>query len=69
MKFKPLETVVLDKDLPEHGLRKGDLGAVEVEFVLADGSAAALLTLHAADLRPIAGTDLETVRTFTKRLA
>lgn len=28
MKFKELETVVLNRDLPEHRLRQGDLGAV-----------------------------------------
>jgi|GEM_PF-3579760 len=42
--FNLLDTLVLDRDLPEHGLRRGDLGAVvdvlppdglEVEFVLA----------------------------------
>ena len=26
--FKVLETVVLARDIPEHGLRRGDLGAV-----------------------------------------
>ena len=43
MRFKVLDTVVLATDLPEHGLRQGDLGAVvevyepdalEVEFVV-----------------------------------
>ena len=28
MRFKELDTVVLDRDVPEHGLRRGDLGAV-----------------------------------------
>jgi len=28
MSFKELDTVVLDRDLPEHHLKKGDLGAV-----------------------------------------
>jgi len=46
MRFTELDTVVLDRDFPEHGLRKGDLGAVvqvyepealEVEFVTASG--------------------------------
>ena len=46
MKFNELDTVVLATDLPEHGLRQGDLGAVvhvyepdglEVEFVTASG--------------------------------
>ena len=28
MKFALLDTVVLNRDVPEHGLRAGDLGAV-----------------------------------------
>lgn len=28
MSFALLNTVVLERDLPEHGLRRGDLGAV-----------------------------------------
>ena len=28
MRFRVLDTIVLDKDLPEHGLQRGDLGAV-----------------------------------------
>lgn len=46
MRFHELDTVVLDRDFPERGLRRGDLGAVvqvyepdglEVEFVTASG--------------------------------
>ena len=46
MIYQVLDTVVLDRDLAEHGLRKGDLGSVvevyepdglEVEFVTASG--------------------------------
>jgi len=78
MKFKKLQTVVLDKDLPEHGLRTGDLGAVvelyepdglEVEFVMTDGTTVALVTLNESDVRPLVGTDLGSVRPFTKRSA
>lgn len=28
MTFKPLDTVVLVRDFPDHGLRRGDLAAV-----------------------------------------
>jgi len=71
MKFAELDTVVLNHDLPEHGLRAGDLGAVvevyhedgvEVEFVRASGLTKALLTLKASDLRPVAENDLLAVR-------
>jgi len=60
MKLALLDTVVLKRDLPEHGLRAGDLGAVvelygtdgvEVEFVRASGQTKALVTLKAADVR------------------
>ncbi len=71
MTYQLLDTIVLDRDLPEHGLRKGDLGAVveiyepdglEVEFVTASGRMAALLTLNVRDVRPVADDDLVSVR-------
>ena len=71
MTYQILDTVVLNRDLPEHGLRTGDLGAVvevyepdglEVEFVTASGRTAALLTLHARDVRAVADDDLVSVR-------
>jgi hypothetical protein len=69
--FKLLDTVVLDRDLPEQGLRRGDLGAVvdvhapdglEVEFVLASGRTQALVELRQADVRAVADSDLIAVR-------
>lgn len=71
MAFQLLDTVVLRRDLPEHGLRAGDLGAVvevyddsglEVEFVRASGQTKALVTLTPGDLRSIAATDVLAVR-------
>jgi hypothetical protein len=71
MKFKELETVVLNRDLPDHGLRHGDLGAVvhvyepdglEVEFVSASGKTVALVTVKEADVRAVADGDLIAVR-------
>lgn len=71
MTYRELETVVLARDLPEHGLRTGDLGAVvhvhspealEVEFVRASGHTQALLTLRTGDLRPVQDHDLVAVR-------
>ena len=71
MTFQLLDTIVLDRDLPDHGLRRGDLGAVvevyepdglEVEFVTASGRTAALLTLNVRDVRPVADDDLVSVR-------
>lgn len=69
--YRELDTVVLVRDLPEAGLRAGDLGAVvevytpdalEVEFVTAAGRTQALRTLAAADVRPVADDDLLAVR-------
>jgi hypothetical protein len=71
MDFANLEIVVLVRDLPEHGLQEGDLGAVvqlyvpdglEVEFVTASGKTKALLTLKAGDVREVQDTDLIAVR-------
>ena len=71
MTYRVLDTIVLDRDLPEHGLRKGDLGSVveiyepdglEVEFVTASGRSAALLTLNSRDVRPVSDDDLVSVR-------
>lgn len=51
--FKLLDTVVLERDVAESGLRAGDLGAIvevhdahhfEVEFVAASGGTEALVT-------------------------
>jgi hypothetical protein len=69
--FNLLDTVVLDRDLSEHGLRRGDLGAVvdihapgglDVEFVLASGKTQALVTLHETDVRAVGDADLIAVR-------
>ncbi len=71
MKFRQLDTVVLDRDVPESGLRKGDLGAVvqiyepdglEVEFVTASGRTQALVTLEVSDVRAVMDEDLISVR-------
>lgn len=71
MTYRVLDTVVLDRDVPDHALRKGDLGAVvevyehdglEVEFVTASGRTAAVVTLNAREVRPVADDDLVSVR-------
>jgi hypothetical protein len=76
MTFAALDTVVLVRDLPEHGLKSGDLGAVvevyppdglEVEFVTASGRTTALITLKSTDVRPISDSDLVAVRSLSHR--
>ena len=73
MSSKTLECVVLDRDLPEHGLCKGDLGAVvetyepnglEVEFVAASGDTRAVLTLDVRDVRKVSAADILAVRSL-----
>ena len=69
-----LDVVVLEHDVPEHGLRLGDLGVVveifgnqafAVEFVAASGRTQALVTLTPADIRPVRDDDLVAVRPAT----
>ena len=73
MDFKPLDVVVLKRDLELHELKCGDLGAVvdvcepnalQVEFVTASGRTHALLTLDAADVRSVGDSDLVSVRPY-----
>lgn len=71
MAFQELDTVVVTSDLPKHGLKRGDVGAVvqvystraiEVEFVTAAGSTRAVVTLGTDQLRPVGRNDLLAVR-------
>lgn len=71
MMFNRLDTVVLARDLPQHGLREGDVGAVvevyepdglEVEFVRLSGRTEAVVTLQADDVRAAGDSDLMAAR-------
>lgn len=71
MMFRELDAVVLTRDVPEHALRAGDLGAIvhmhtdtmaEVEFVRATGTTAVVTTLPTSALRGLSDTDLLSVR-------
>jgi len=75
MTHKVLDTVVLQTDLPQYGLRKGDLGAVvhvyepdglEVEFVTASGKTESLVTLKSDAVRSVVDNDLVAVRPFNR---
>jgi hypothetical protein len=66
-----LDVVVLERDLPAHGLKRGDLGAVVeqvgadaymVEFVAGSGRTQALVTLDVRDIRAVSDDDLLSVR-------
>ena len=62
----------LTRDIDEHGLKTGDVGAVvhayadrrayEVEFVTAKGKTVAVLTLEAGDIRPMDRSEILHVR-------
>ena len=71
-KIKELDVVALTSDLPEHGLKRGDIGtavlvhgggaAFEVEFVGYDGHTIALLTLDKTQVRPLCASDIPHAR-------
>ena len=72
MKLALFELVVLTRDLPEHGLCKGDLGTVvhlheasgaEVEFMTVKGRTVAVVTVTTTDVRPVEDGDRMSVRT------
>ena len=73
--IKELDPVALTHDVPEHGLKRGDVGtavlvhgkgeAFEVEFVGYDGRTVALLTLESNDVRPLRSGDIPHARELT----
>jgi hypothetical protein len=70
--IKEHDRVVLTADIPEEGLRRGDVGTIvqiygqdeafEVEFFTLDGSTAVLATVSASQARPVTGNDLTHAR-------
>lgn len=71
MRVRELDIVVLTRDVPEHGLKAGDLGTVvflyepkglEVEFVTAAGQTIAVATLGDEDVRRPDGDDTPSMR-------
>ncbi|PZR71982.1 MAG: DUF4926 domain-containing protein [Chthoniobacterales bacterium] len=67
-----LDPVALTSDLPEQGLKRGDVGtavlvhgegkALEVEFVGYDGHTVALVTLERDKVRPLRASDIPHAR-------
>jgi len=70
--IKELDAVALTCDLPEQGLKRGDVGTVvlihgdgvafEVEFVGYDGHTVALLTLEHQQVRALQASDIPHAR-------
>ena len=72
--IKELDIIVLTRDITEHKLKQGDVGAVvhcysadgfEVEFVTGGGNPAAVLTLAGDDIRPMGKGEILHAREFT----
>lgn len=70
--IKELDTVVLSRNLPEHGLKQGDIGAVvhsykegkafEVEFITGKGDTVAVVTLNSENVRLMQDKEILHVR-------
>lgn len=73
--IKELDMVALKKDVEDHGLKRGDIGAVihkygsegfEVEFMTAEGKTIAVLTLKKGDVRALRGREILHVRDMSQ---
>ena len=72
---KELDLVVLERDIDEYGLKRGDIGTIvhcysdsqtfEVEFLTVDGQTITVLTLTEADIRPLKPSEILHARELT----
>ena len=70
--IQELDDVILECDIPENGLRRGDVGTVvlvhpgragyEVEFTALDGRTVAVVTLAASQVRPVGSGEIAHAR-------
>ena len=69
--IRELDTVVLTEDVPEHGLKRGDIGTVvllhdrpgfEVEFVSLDGETLAVVSLTPQQVRSVGRREIAQAR-------
>jgi hypothetical protein len=70
--IKELDTVVLDVDLPEYHLEKGDIGTVvlihqnhqgyEVEFITLEGETLIVISLFPSQIRTVQKREIPHVR-------
>ena len=70
--IQELDRIILTTDLPEQGLKTGDIGTVvlvheknngfEVEFVSLDGETIAVISLFAHQVRPIGQREIAHAR-------
>jgi len=67
-----LDSVILKADLPDHGLKSGDIGTVvlvhrdhagyEVEFITLDGETIAVVSVLATQVRPVGPKEIAHAR-------
>ena len=72
--FKEHDSVVLTEDIPEKGLKAGDIGAIVdaaqsgeaflLEFVAYDGDTVALVEVTPSQIRPAGAGDIPHARRF-----
>jgi hypothetical protein len=70
--LEELERVALTEDLPEHGLKAGDIGMVlhvygdhtgyEVEFLTLSGELVALVSVYPSQIRQLATDEIASAR-------
>lgn len=70
--MQELERVALTEDVPEHGLRAGDVGMIvhvygdhrgyEVEFVTLHGDLVALVSVFPTQIRPLENDEIASAR-------
>ena len=69
--IRELDSVVLTVDLPEHGLKEGDVGTVvlshgdagyEVEFMTLGGETLAVVSLSKYRVRPVGSREIAQAR-------
>ncbi len=71
--IRELDSVVLTVDLPEHRLKKGDVGTVvllhadtgyEVEFMTIGGETLTVVSLSKEQVRPVGSREIAQARAF-----
>ena len=77
--IRELDQIVLKEDLPEYGLKAGDIGTVvlthqngkgyEIEFVALDGETLAVVSVFANQLRTVGKREIARVRAVELPLA
>jgi uncharacterized protein DUF4926 len=76
MMLKELDRAVLEVDLPEHGLKAGDIGTIvldhsgrgfEVEFLTLDGETLAVVSLASDQVRPVRSGEIAQARLVESR--